>query len=185
MTLSHRHIPTMFYPSKNWKGLPSQVHEWPPTTSLLAITTNHDNKSSGKRESRRIQRWALISFGVTLDQKSNIPKFINRLSQRCEQLGIFLNKNTIIGPQYEPAQALNNVSLLESKLKKIHSAASNDLQLLICVMEKKHKCLQPTMFTWLHTEAFFLSLTSNLTNKTLSQVESVKAQFGSYTYIQT
>ncbi|KAJ6324848.1 hypothetical protein OIU76_012026 [Salix suchowensis] len=90
-------------------------------------------------EGTRIQRWALISFGGTLDQKSNIPKFINQLSQRCEQLGIFLNKNTMIKPQYEPTQVLNNVSLLESKLKKIHSAASNNLQLLICVMEKKHK----------------------------------------------
>ncbi|PNT16900.1 hypothetical protein POPTR_010G163800v4 [Populus trichocarpa] len=90
-------------------------------------------------EGTRIQRWALISFGGTLDQKSSIPKFINQLSQRCEQLGIFLNKNTMIKPQYEPTQVLNNVSLLESKLKKIHSAASNNLQLLICVMEKKHK----------------------------------------------
>ncbi|KAL3578821.1 hypothetical protein D5086_020325 [Populus alba] len=90
-------------------------------------------------EGTRIQRWALISFGGTLDQKSSIPKFINQLSQRCEQLGIFLNKNTMIKPQFEPTQVLNNVSLLESKLKKIHSAASNNLQLLICVMEKKHK----------------------------------------------
>ncbi|KAJ6902589.1 hypothetical protein NC651_020157 [Populus alba x Populus x berolinensis] len=106
------------------------------------IPSRHDRQwnllNSNVFEGTRIQRWALISFGVTLDQNSSIPKFIDRLSQRCEQLGIFLNKNTIISPQYEPTQALNNVSLLESKLKKIHSAASNDLQLLICVMEKKH-----------------------------------------------
>ncbi|MBA0692566.1 hypothetical protein Goari_010117 [Gossypium aridum] len=87
----------------------------------------------------RIERWALISFGGTPDQKSNIPKFINQLSQRCEQLGIFLNKSTIVSPQFESTQVLSNVYLLESKLKKIHRAASNNLRLLICVMEKKHK----------------------------------------------
>lgn len=90
-------------------------------------------------EGTRIERWALISFGGTPDQKSNISKFINQLSQRCEQLGIFLNKNTIISPQFEPTQLLNNVFLLESKLKKIHKAASNNLQLLMCIMERKHK----------------------------------------------
>lgn len=90
-------------------------------------------------EGTRIDRWALISFGGTIDQKSNIPKFINQLTQRCEQLGILLNKNTIVSPQYEPMQLLNNVTLLESKLKKIHRAAFNNLQLLICVMEKRHK----------------------------------------------
>lgn len=90
-------------------------------------------------EGTKIERWALISFGGTSDQKSHIPKFINQLTQRCEQLGIFLNKNTIIGPQFESTQVLNKVSLLESRLKKIQRAASNNLQLLICVMEKKHK----------------------------------------------
>ncbi|KAK8643428.1 hypothetical protein V6N13_012727 [Hibiscus sabdariffa] len=87
----------------------------------------------------RIERWALISFGGTHEQKSNIPKFVNQLSHRCEQLGIFLNRSTIVSPQFESTQVLSNVSLLESKLKKIHRAASNNLQLLICVMEKKHK----------------------------------------------
>ncbi|XP_015894999.1 protein argonaute 7 [Ziziphus jujuba] len=90
-------------------------------------------------EGTRIDRWALLSFGGTSDQKSNIPKFINQLSQRCEQLGIFLNRNLIVSPQFEPTQVLNNVSLLESKLKKIQRAASNNLQLLICIMERKHK----------------------------------------------
>ncbi|KAA8529385.1 hypothetical protein F0562_033816 [Nyssa sinensis] len=90
-------------------------------------------------EGTRIERWALISFGGSADQKSNIPKFINQLSQRCEQLGIFLNKNTIVTPQFEPMKVLNNVCQLESKLKRILRAASNNLQLLICVMERKHK----------------------------------------------
>ncbi|KAI9111851.1 hypothetical protein K1719_017541 [Acacia pycnantha] len=90
-------------------------------------------------EGTKIERWALISFGGTPEQKSNIPRFINQLSQRCEQLGIFLNKNTIISPQFESSHVLNNVNLLESKLKKIQRAASNNLQLLICIMEKKHK----------------------------------------------
>ncbi|CAK9186648.1 unnamed protein product [Ilex paraguariensis] len=90
-------------------------------------------------EGTLIERWAIISFGGNSDQKSNIPKFINQLAQRCDQLGIFLNKNTIISPQFEPMQVLNNVALLESKLKKIHRAAFNNLQLLICVMERKHK----------------------------------------------
>ncbi|KAI3987721.1 hypothetical protein MKX01_028455 [Papaver californicum] len=91
-------------------------------------------------EGTRIHRWALISFGGTPDQRSCIPRFINQLSQRCEQLGIYLNRNPILSSQFEPIQVLNNVLLLESKLKKIHRAAgSNKLQLLICVMERKHK----------------------------------------------
>ncbi|GAB4840062.1 Protein argonaute 7 [Ancistrocladus abbreviatus] len=90
-------------------------------------------------EGTRIGRWALISFGGTVDQKSHIPRFINQLSVRCEQLGIFLDRCTAISPQFESIQVLNNVSLLESKLKKIHKAAPNGLQLLLCLMEKKHK----------------------------------------------
>ncbi|AES96874.1 putative post-transcriptional gene silencing PAZ-Argonaute family protein [Medicago truncatula] len=90
-------------------------------------------------EGTTIERWALISFGGTPEQKSHIPRFINQLTQRCEQLGIFLNKNTIISPQFESIQVLNNVTVLESKLKRIQSIASNNLQLLICIMEKKHK----------------------------------------------
>ncbi|GMH01759.1 hypothetical protein Nepgr_003598 [Nepenthes gracilis] len=90
-------------------------------------------------EGIRIERWALISFGGTPDQKSLIPRFLNQLSLRCEQLGIFLSKFTTISPQFEPIQVLNNVSLLESKLKKILKAASNGIQLLLCLMEKRHK----------------------------------------------
>lgn len=106
------------------------------------IPSRHDRQwnllESHVFEGTQIERWALISFGGTSDQKSYIPKFINQLSQRCEQLGIFLNKNTIVSPQFESTQVLNNVSLLESKLKKLHRAASNNLQLLICIMERKH-----------------------------------------------
>ncbi|XP_019433398.1 PREDICTED: protein argonaute 7 [Lupinus angustifolius] len=90
-------------------------------------------------EGTKIERWALLSFGGTPEQKSNIPRFINQLSQRCEQLGIFLNKNTVISPQFESIQVLNNVTLLESKLKKIQRTASNNIQLIICIMERKHK----------------------------------------------
>lgn len=107
------------------------------------IPSRHDRQwnllDSHVFEGTRIERWALISFGGTPDQKSNIPRFIIQLSQRCEQLGIFLSKNPIMSPQFEPIQLLNNVSLLESKLKKIHTAASNSLQLLMCIMERKHK----------------------------------------------
>lgn len=107
------------------------------------IPSRHDRQwnfmDSHVFEGTRIERWALISFGRTPDQKSNIPKFINQLSQRCEQLGIFLNRNTIVNPQFESTQVLNNVSLLESKLKRIQRAASNNLQLLICIMERKHR----------------------------------------------
>lgn len=90
-------------------------------------------------EGTRIERWALMSFGGTPDQKSNIPKFISQLSLKCEQMGIFLNKSSAITPQFEPIHVLNNVALLENKLSKIKRAASNNLQLLICLMEKKHK----------------------------------------------
>ncbi|KAI7738583.1 hypothetical protein M8C21_034011 [Ambrosia artemisiifolia] len=107
------------------------------------IPSRHDRQwnFSGSHvfEGSRIGRWAVISFGGTDEQKSIIPKFIDRLTQRCEQLGIFLNKNTVVRPLFESMQVLNNVSVLESKIKKIQRAANNNLQLLVCVMEKKHK----------------------------------------------
>ncbi|KAI3818224.1 hypothetical protein L1987_12027 [Smallanthus sonchifolius] len=107
------------------------------------IPSRHDRQwnFSGSHvfEGSRIGRWTLISFGGTSEQKSIIPKFIDQLTQRCEQLGIFLNKNTVVRPQFESMHVLNNVSVLESKIKKIQRAANNNLQLLICVMEKKHK----------------------------------------------
>ncbi|CAN1794217.1 Protein argonaute 7 [Linum perenne] len=87
-------------------------------------------------EGTKIERWGLISFGGSSEQKSNIPKFIKQLSHRCEQLGIFLNKTTAASLQFEPTQVLNNVSLLETKLKNIQRG---NLQLLIVLMEKKHK----------------------------------------------
>ncbi|KAM0860384.1 hypothetical protein ACQ4PT_046574 [Festuca glaucescens] len=90
-------------------------------------------------EGSKIKNWALISFGGTLEQHSCIPKFVNQLSSRCEQLGILLNKKTVISPLFERIQLLNNVGILESKLKKIQEAASGNLQLLICVMERRHR----------------------------------------------
>uniref|UniRef100_A0ACD5X2A0 Uncharacterized protein n=1 Tax=Avena sativa TaxID=4498 RepID=A0ACD5X2A0_AVESA len=90
-------------------------------------------------EGSKIKNWALISFGGTPEQHSCIPKFVNQLSSRCEQLGILLNKKSVISPLFERIQLLNNVGLLESKLKKIQEAASGNLQLLICVMERRHR----------------------------------------------
>jgi eukaryotic translation initiation factor 2C len=90
-------------------------------------------------EGSKIKNWALISFGGTPEQHSCIPKFVNQLSSRCEQLGILLNKKTVISPLFERIQLLNNVGILESKLKKIQEAASGNLQLLICVMERRHR----------------------------------------------
>ncbi|KAK1413740.1 hypothetical protein QVD17_35520 [Tagetes erecta] len=111
---------------------------------VTALTPSRNDRQwnfSGSHvfEGSRIGRWALISFGGTSEQKSIIPKFIDKLTQRCEQLGIYLNKNTVIKPQFESMQVLSNVSVLESKIKKIQKAANDNLQLLICVMEKKHK----------------------------------------------
>ncbi|PHU29848.1 Protein argonaute 7 [Capsicum chinense] len=107
------------------------------------IPSRHDRQwnllDSHVFEGTRVERWALMSFGGTSDQKSHIPKFINQLCQRCEQLGIFLNKNTVLNPQFEPLHLLNNVKNLETKLKKLHRASFNNLQLVICVMERKHK----------------------------------------------
>uniref|UniRef100_A0A0A9D7U4 AGO901 n=1 Tax=Arundo donax TaxID=35708 RepID=A0A0A9D7U4_ARUDO len=90
-------------------------------------------------EGSKIKNWALISFGGTPEHHSFVPKFINQLSNRCEQLGILLNKKTVVSPLFERIQLLNNVSILESKLKKIQEAVSGNLQLLICVMERKHR----------------------------------------------
>ncbi|CAN6454461.1 unnamed protein product [Victoria cruziana] len=90
-------------------------------------------------EAVRINTWALISFGGTPQQHSCIPRFIFQLAQRCEQLGITLSQMAIRRPQFEPIQALNNASKLETILRDVHEAASGNLQLVICVMEKKHK----------------------------------------------
>ncbi|KAK9750727.1 hypothetical protein RND81_02G217100 [Saponaria officinalis] len=90
-------------------------------------------------EGTRIEKWALISFGGTAAQKTYIPKFVSQLTLKCEQMGIFLNKCTCITPQFEPIHVLSNVTLLENKLRKIKREASNNLQLLLCIMEKKHK----------------------------------------------
>ncbi|KAI4381366.1 hypothetical protein MLD38_007444 [Melastoma candidum] len=89
-------------------------------------------------EGIRIDEWALISFGGTPEQKSTIPNFITQLSHRCERLGIHLARTPAVSPMFESNQLLNNVALLESKLKKVYKAASNGLQLLLCVMERKH-----------------------------------------------
>ncbi|KAL5991783.1 Protein argonaute 7 [Asimina triloba] len=107
------------------------------------VPTRHDRQwnliDSHVFEGTRIERWALISFGGSAEQRCWIPKFVNQLTHRCEQLGIFLSKNTVVCPHFEQIQVLNNISVLESKLRKIHESASSKLQLLICVMEKKHK----------------------------------------------
>lgn len=108
------------------------------------ITPNcHDRQwnllNSHVAEGSQITRWTIISFGGTQAQRSSIPRFISQLSNRCQQLGISLSKDAIIGPSFEPIQILDHVSHLESKLRKLHEAVSGNLQLLICVMEKKHK----------------------------------------------
>lgn len=88
-------------------------------------------------EGTRVGRWAILSFGGTPEQKSSIARFINQLSQRCKQLGIFLQPKTVVSPIFESMHVLGNAKLLESTLSKIQAA--NNLQLLICVMERKHK----------------------------------------------
>ncbi|KAI3733675.1 hypothetical protein L6452_13125 [Arctium lappa] len=107
------------------------------------IPSRHDRQwnlvGSHVFKGTQISRWALVSFGGTGDHKSTIPNFIDRLTRKCEQLGIYLNKKTVISPQFESMQVLSNPSVLESKLNWIQRSASNNLQLLICVMEKKHK----------------------------------------------
>ncbi|KAL8150151.1 hypothetical protein V2J09_019959, partial [Rumex salicifolius] len=125
----------VLHPPKLRLGKGGQVREVIPTR----LDCQWNLLGSHVIEGTRIDRWALISFGGTSDQKSNIPRFINQLCLRCEQLGIFLNKCTTISPQFESIQVLNNVGLLESKLSRIKKASSNSLQLLLCLMEKKHK----------------------------------------------
>ncbi|CAA0828720.1 Protein argonaute 1 [Striga hermonthica] len=90
-------------------------------------------------EGTHVEHWAVISFGGTREQKCTVLKFINRLSQRCEQLGISLQKNTVIAPLFEPMHILGSPKLLETKLRQIHRAAFGNLQLLVCVMERKHR----------------------------------------------
>jgi eukaryotic translation initiation factor 2C len=90
-------------------------------------------------EGSSIKSWALISFGGTTEQHSLVPKFVSQLSCRCELLGIILNKRTVVSPLFERIELLNNVDILERKLKKIEEAAMGKLQLLICVMERKHR----------------------------------------------
>ena len=85
----------------------------------------------------KIRRWALISFGNYPDQHSSISRFISQFSVRCHQLGIFLSRTTAAPPVFEPLQTLSSAATLESKLRQLHSAV--DLELLICVMEKKHR----------------------------------------------
>lgn len=112
--------------------------------SIRVITPNRYDRQwnlldSHVPEGSKISRWALISFGGSQEQRSSIPRFIKQLSSRCEQLGILLNGSTVVSPIFESIQLLNNVSLLECKLRKMHEAAAGSLQLLVCVMEKKHR----------------------------------------------
>ncbi|KAJ4755541.1 Argonaute family protein [Rhynchospora pubera] len=90
-------------------------------------------------EGSTIRRWAVISFGGTSAQHACIPTFIHQLSNRCEHLGILLSKNTMVNPLFENIQLLNNITGLETKLRKINEAANGNLQLLVCVMERRHK----------------------------------------------
>lgn len=90
-------------------------------------------------EGSRIRRWALLSFGGGSEQRSSIPRFISQLAHRCNQLGISLSRTTAVAPQFEPLHTLGNAALLESKLRQVHAAAAGDLQLLVCVMERKHR----------------------------------------------
>lgn len=90
-------------------------------------------------EGRSIARWALISFGGNAEQRSNVGKFIVGLAQRCSQLGISLSRSTIVHPRFEQMHILENANLLEAKLRKIYDNASRNLDLLVCVMERKHR----------------------------------------------
>ena len=90
-------------------------------------------------EGRIIARWALIIFGGNTEQRSNVGKFIVGLAQRCAQLGISLNRSTIVHPHFEKMQTLENANILEAKMIKIYDSASRNLDLLVCVMERKHR----------------------------------------------
>ena len=88
-------------------------------------------------EGRNIERCVLISFGGNVEQRRNVGNFILGLSQRCAQLGISLSRSTIVNSRFEQMQMLENANLLEAKLRKVYDSASRNLDLLVCVMEKK------------------------------------------------
>ncbi|KAL4182536.1 hypothetical protein AMTRI_Chr11g150590 [Amborella trichopoda] len=60
------------------------------------IPTRHDCQwnllESHVLQGARIERWAIISFRGTPEQRSSLPKFIIQLAHHCQQLGVALNK---------------------------------------------------------------------------------------------
>lgn len=114
------------------------------TGHVRDLTPNRQDRqwnflNSHVTEGSNIRRWAVISFGGTSEQHACIPTFIRQLSNRCEHLGIVLSKNTTVSPLFEHIQLLNNMTGLETKLRRINELANGNLQLLVCVMERRHK----------------------------------------------
>ena len=107
-----------------------------PRLSFFSLPDSLSFLDSHVADGSKIHRWALISFGNYPDQHSSISCFISQFSVRCHQLVIFLSRTTTAPPVFEPLQTLSSAATLESKLWQLHSAV--DLELLICVMEKKH-----------------------------------------------
>ncbi|ERN13111.1 hypothetical protein AMTR_s00040p00171410 [Amborella trichopoda] len=70
------------------------------------IPTRHDCQwnllESHVLQGARIERWDIISFGGTPEQRSSLPKFIIQLAHRCQQLGVALNKVPTVAPQFGP-----------------------------------------------------------------------------------
>jgi eukaryotic translation initiation factor 2C len=114
------------------------------TGQVRDMTPNRQDRqwnflNSHVTEGSTIRRWAVISFGGTCEQHAIIPTFIRHLSNRCENLGIALSKSTTVSPLFEHIQLLNNMTGLESKLRRINECANGNLELLVCVMERRHK----------------------------------------------
>ncbi|XP_078442541.1 argonaute family protein [Wolffia australiana] len=86
-----------------------------------------------------VRRWALLSFGGSPDQLSTLSSFALQLSNRCHQLGISLAHTPAAPPQFEPIHILSHPPSLEAKLRRLLAASGGELQLLICVMEKRHR----------------------------------------------
>ncbi|KAK4858847.1 hypothetical protein QYF36_022923 [Acer negundo] len=93
-------------------------------------------------EGKRIDRWAVLDFSYYSDQRDqlNPDHFIPKLITRCKNLGMHMGNPVL----YEPAsmEQLENLDGLSQLLERVTTKASQigrgQLQILVCVMDKRH-----------------------------------------------
>eukprot|EP01018_Ginkgo_biloba_P029294 Gb_21789 [translate_table: standard] len=114
-----------------------RVREVTPRQDDRQWNLNNSHVFDGKH----IDKWGLIYFSLQRPSWQEIKcldNFVNSLTGRCRELGIHLNGDPVVREADHGLNMFSTVTDIHRVLLNLKAKAGSNLQILICVMRKRH-----------------------------------------------